>query len=445
MTADIQLAGFWRRFAALIIDLLLIAIILALTLLCAKGLTYLFSPTTGLYSFCIAAPLIPCAYFVGFLSSKWQATPGYRLIGAYVAQAQDYQPLSRARAFSRWLLAMGIYMLPVLFIIATKPGTNRAGGTFILWLILFLIVTSCVLAFSKKKRTLHDWICSTRVLCGQPGNPVYAKVETPSDTKFAGFWRRLLAHIVDGLILIVPFWLIMFLFYQENIIGAILHLSILNSAVMQVVYFIPPIVYYVFFLSSRWQATPGKRLMKVYIVCAEDHQPLSKKRALARLMVFEAPTLLITAVGIVLSIYAGHNTYLPGTLPQADQHQLAGIPEKIVRKEALTPEEEKLIRHTFTKLWLPKDTPEADIEKFEAIQDKKGQKQALTPEEVQFDHEMNQKAASKIMPWASVMDEMGAMVSLYTLVLALTVAWTREKKGIHDMICKTRALYGRTA
>jgi len=55
-----------------------------------------------------------------------------------------------------------------------------------------------------------------------------------------------------------------------------------------VVCFLLGIVYFVWFLSSSRQATPGKRAVGIYVARAEDNRPLTPLVALARTLVIDA-------------------------------------------------------------------------------------------------------------------------------------------------------------
>lgn len=90
--------------------------------------------------------------------------------------------------------------------------------------------------------------------------------------KPAGFWRRLAALMIDGLIF-APV-----LFGIAYVLGFGTLLSQIISAVLVV-------AYYTYLTSSPWQATLGKRIMKVYIVRADSSGSISRVQAFIRYMV----------------------------------------------------------------------------------------------------------------------------------------------------------------
>jgi uncharacterized RDD family membrane protein YckC len=90
----------------------------------------------------------------------------------------------------------------------------------------------------------------------------------------AGFWIRVVAYVIDSLILIV---LVMTLGFIAMALGAIPmseNLYLVLNAIVGVTYF-------ALFHSGGWQATPGKRLLGVYVVSGEG-RALSIPHALGR-------------------------------------------------------------------------------------------------------------------------------------------------------------------
>jgi uncharacterized RDD family membrane protein YckC len=105
------------------------------------------------------------------------------------------------------------------------------------------------------------------------------------EMKIAGLQIRLVACVVDGIILGIPSLLIIsgeyFIHFQYSPNAICLALGI---------------VYSVGFLSSAWQATPGMRLLKIFVVRTGDAGRLSRTRALARYFVYNAAFLFLVAV-----------------------------------------------------------------------------------------------------------------------------------------------------
>lgn len=141
--AVVMQAGFIRRWAALIVDTLILALPLALIsglLIGGIGLAGgldadSVSAVQGVYylMYFIAAPL----YYAGLESSGHQATLGKRALGIKVVN-RDGERLSFMHALGRWF---------------------AAGLSYLIFYVGFLMA-----AFTEKKQALHDLIASTYVV-----------------------------------------------------------------------------------------------------------------------------------------------------------------------------------------------------------------------------------------------------------------------------------------
>lgn len=90
----------------------------------------------------------------------------------------------------------------------------------------------------------------------------------------AGFWRRVAAYLVDGLILGAASFLLSFLFLSASPSDSIMALS-------KVIGFLIGVAYFAFQESSVWQATIGKRILGMRVVDVDGFQ-LTPMRAIAR-------------------------------------------------------------------------------------------------------------------------------------------------------------------
>lgn len=137
-------AGFWIRVAACIIDYIIFLAVIFATLYLfivanfAQDMTSLLEEN-GWVS--ILAMLLFALYYILFTASRWQATPGKRLMGIYVAKA-DGDRIGYGRSLWR-------------FISYTFSGITLYIG--------YLMV-----AFTRQKRGLHDFIAGTVVKYGKP-------------------------------------------------------------------------------------------------------------------------------------------------------------------------------------------------------------------------------------------------------------------------------------
>ena len=99
-------------------------------------------------------------YYTYFTASNWQATPGKRLLGMYVARC-DRQPLTLRDAVERFLA----FCLPSLPIYASVIPENVAP-MIVFWLSLAWF---CPILFTPERIGMHDRLCRTRVLVGKVG------------------------------------------------------------------------------------------------------------------------------------------------------------------------------------------------------------------------------------------------------------------------------------
>jgi uncharacterized RDD family membrane protein YckC len=138
-------AGFWIRFAAKFLDGLILGVVLVLPLVLVLVMTGAFR-TLGRRGdagfavfqvvFQLAAILVAVAYNT-FFQGKFGATPGKMAVGVRVVTAEG-APITYGRAFGRaWAEQLSGMICYIGYIIA---------------------------AFDREKRTLHDHICSTRVV-----------------------------------------------------------------------------------------------------------------------------------------------------------------------------------------------------------------------------------------------------------------------------------------
>lgn len=137
-------AGFWIRAAAALLDGIFLFVIGFLLGIIMFVLGFATVPAEGQPKTIDASDLvglvIGIAYYTYFHSSKWQATPGKRIIGIHIMH-RDGMHVTGLRAFAR-------YWASALSAITLLIGYFMAGWT-------------------REKTALHDLICSTRVVYGK--------------------------------------------------------------------------------------------------------------------------------------------------------------------------------------------------------------------------------------------------------------------------------------
>lgn len=112
------------------------------------------------------------------------------------------------------------------------------------------------------------------------GNDPHAQSEITNDTQFGGFWRRFAAVVVDFFAMLIPILLVSTLLRASIFFVTDIDLDVLNfieSIVTMCMWWL----YYSLFDSSSWQATLGKRALRLKVVDL-DGKRISFARASGR-------------------------------------------------------------------------------------------------------------------------------------------------------------------
>ncbi|KHD84882.1 RDD family protein [Heyndrickxia ginsengihumi] len=147
---DIRYAGFWRRFVAYLIDMVILSIpllIITLAVFCIVAvqidfstnkvtINQFFSIGIGYLVIFFVDLILPILYFAWLESSKWQATIGKRVLGLKVIDTKG-NPLTFWRAL---------------------------GRSFAMILSGIFYIGYIIAAFTERKQTLHDMIAGTSVI-----------------------------------------------------------------------------------------------------------------------------------------------------------------------------------------------------------------------------------------------------------------------------------------
>ena len=443
---NLQYAGLDRRLLAAIIDYVILGVVshvLFVKLAIIPNDPWLSPILQGLLIF---------AYFSAFHASNWQSTFGKKLLKIYVGKAKDGVGLTAMQSMMREVVLFAPLLLfsayHHLFLVNVSDDL-RTGFSSIgeVTQLLYFIVIILMIAFTSQKMGLHDIICKTRVLrrVPDPVKVISSKYVFTGNIVFAGFWRRAWANILDALIMAIPILIIegaLLYFYGMNFfIKAAAYLNAQPPIMRYLVSFIwclIPLIYCVVLLSSRWQATLGKRILQVYIVRAKDGGRLGYGRNLARYAILYAPFVIIMMMNlfyIPMASYPMQST--------EDQQRFLVIQEKMMQRQELTQEEKQIMDNMMNSsmrvMWSQAGISDDDITRLFAIQDKQKMQQPLTEEEASFVQEKNQIMSSftlKRVLWVWI------PIWSYALLIFFMIGLTRQKAGLHDLICKTRALRG---
>ena len=112
------------------------------------------------------------------------------------------------------------------------------------------------------------------------GNSPVAKCAITEDTQFGGFWRRVLAVGIDFFVMVIPILLVSTLLRVSIFFVTAIDLNLLNL-IESIVTLCMWWLYYSLFHSSSWQATLGKRALRLKVVDLDGHR-ISFARASGR-------------------------------------------------------------------------------------------------------------------------------------------------------------------
>jgi len=299
------------------------------------------------------------------------------------------------------------------------------------------------------------------------------------DVKYAGFWIRFMAYIIDMVIFIVPTLIIDFFAYK--VVSAISgndysHLSAFNLSfsesyntsmsyndvyVYSLVYIIQCSVFvilYKYFLTSSWQATPGKRLMNVHVVDTAFNRISSKKAILRTSLPIIFSFIFITAINI-------QSVKLTGGLSSYDDNLISTarelLPNSYKKHIDMGMSDEKIIEsYTFAT------TISYEIERYDLAVDQMIEElrkesysysdkelsliKAILEEFANLSDKDKEHVKSKVnfLDTSLIYDSVYIFIffiifSVIFFVWYLMAAFTKQKTALHDIIAKTRVIKGR--
>jgi uncharacterized RDD family membrane protein YckC len=133
-----------------------------------------------------------------------------------------------------------------------------------------------------------------------------------AEADYGGFWIRLLATLIDSMLVFLPLGLIL-----DSVFGVrafVTPIQDSNQADLTMQVLISGLVYVPFWLSS-WQGTPGKRLCGLAII-DRNGRPLTLGRAIGRYACLLLASLSV--IGLILPVFmrrkVGLHDLLAGTL-----------------------------------------------------------------------------------------------------------------------------------
>lgn len=130
-------------------------------------------------------------------------------------------------------------------------------------------------------------------------------VSNMATTEYAGFWRRLLASFIDGIILSV------FGFFVGLIFGFIIAMMGFNSnssvymslkAVVNIIIYAFSIYYYIYYIGKSGQ-TFGKKIMGIKVVNKDSNQPIGYVGAFLREIVGKFLSAFVLLIGFLWMLW----------------------------------------------------------------------------------------------------------------------------------------------
>ena len=148
MSAMLPLAGRGRRFAATLIDVVLVPVVAVLLMLVTGVLEHAADWTAEAMPYLRMVLLGLASYVLLNLYLLWARgqTVGKAALGIVVVDAKSGARVPVWRLFFRGLFFPTLYLIVLLPFIALIPVIDQA------------------LIFRKDRRCVHDWVCATRVV-----------------------------------------------------------------------------------------------------------------------------------------------------------------------------------------------------------------------------------------------------------------------------------------
>ena len=250
-------ARFWARVYATLIDSIILFFVASIINYLTGGIFILFS---GKIFSLIFGFILQLIYYSYYLTSADQATPGMKFHNLKLVDGHgDRVTLGRVivrellSIISFWVLFMGYLM-----ILMTKYRQT------------FHDLVTCTYVQDTSKALNIDAILS------QATGSQAVRLKHDQKPFYSGFWRRFGALIVDNIItlgfafLVVAVATARFITNQDETTPSTFEL--IMSYEEYLMFFIFPALYWIYFTSSKHQATPGKMLFALKVMDRDGHQ-----------------------------------------------------------------------------------------------------------------------------------------------------------------------------
>jgi uncharacterized RDD family membrane protein YckC len=158
-------------------------------------------------------------------------------------------------------------------------------------------------------------VTATAAIAGSLSQPIAGTARVSAPLPYGGFWARFVASVVDGLILVIPFWLVVIaLIFMFGGFGMMLHRNPVDPraaaallAPMFMLFFLGMLafvvlewLYFAIMESSERQATFGKSVMSLRVT-NYDGQRISFAHATGRFFAKIISGLIPFAIGYIMA------------------------------------------------------------------------------------------------------------------------------------------------
>jgi uncharacterized RDD family membrane protein YckC len=202
-----------------------------------------------------------------------------------------------------------------------KPASfsDYAGSFFLLWLfpIGVWFIQPRINRLFAQSFSPQDSISGEELSSRATEMPPYESQIQTVPPVYAGFWLRLAATLIDASLICFPVYIMFFfavvvLWKITTSNGGSTSVGILAALVTMML--LAPWFYFSFLESSRWQATVGKSLLRLYVTDLEGHR-LSRGRSMARNLAKCLSTLTL-GVGYLMSGFTARRQALHDLIAQ---------------------------------------------------------------------------------------------------------------------------------
>lgn len=107
-----------------------------------------------------------------------------------------------------------------------------------------------------------------------------AQTKSKSKTPYASAWQRILAFVIDGIVLLIGIaFFVTLLNIESALLGGMMHSSVLAEILLMELY---GLLYFVFFHISRFQGSIGMMVMGLVLVDEASNKRMEWRQALLR-------------------------------------------------------------------------------------------------------------------------------------------------------------------